>query len=615
MKKILFPLITLILIFTQGLCQQPTSHSFTIPKKATLDLQPVKDIWKPTLRKRELPKPHSGIEHHIKEQIKDSLGRLYPKNQILKKESKQSFVAAPGLLRNFQGNSYNFFVPNDNDMAISDSERVCSVTNTTIWSKNLKTNIVYGGYTLHSIMLSLGLQNEEFDPKIMYDPQENKFILVCLNGFTDQTSHVVVGFSQTDSTNGLWNFYALPGNPLNNSLWTDFPMMAITQQELFITGNLLYNDSSWQTGFNETIIWQINKNNGYTGNPLNAQLHNNIFFNGGPLRNLCPAKGGSQLYGPSMTFLSNRNFSPGNDTIFMVTISDTAFAPGQTVTVDYLVANTAYHMPVDADQPFVDKLAVNDARILGAYYENGKIQFVASTLDTASGNDAIYHGIIQTGAIPTITTNIYSVAGMDMAYPNISYAGTASSDSSIIVLLQSSSTVFPGAGAVLFDGSAYSPVTTIKSGISYVNVLIGTERWGDYTGSQRKYDSPGIVWVSGGYGASASGHFTHTWIAELSSTTASPVENLQGPVENTSLYPNPATEKITVAFTNPVVQTLKMEVIDLSGKHTVVLFSGKSVQGPNEFSFSITDLAPGNYFIRITGDQTGPVAVQQFAKP
>src|SRR5262249_23095061 len=154
-------------------------------------------------------------------------------------------------------------VPNDNDLAVSNSGVVCSVTNITIWSKHLDSTLIHAGY-LHNITSSLGLQQEEFDPKIIYDPQSDRFICIMLNGFTDSTSNVLVGFSQTNSSYGAWNFYVLPGNPLGDTSWTDFPMASITNQELFITVNLLYNDSSWQAGFRQTIVWQIKKSEGYS---------------------------------------------------------------------------------------------------------------------------------------------------------------------------------------------------------------------------------------------------------------------------------------------------------------------------------------------------------------
>lgn len=616
MKK-MFLLLILVVAFMSNSKSQTTaiSHAFVIPKKATLTLNPKQDLWSPALKIQELPRPHSGIEQQMKAQIKDSLTTLYRKNRNLAPSKRTSLVTPPAMFNNFLGNAFNGFVPNDNDMAISNKGTVCSVTNTMIWSKNVVTNQVYGSFTLHSIMLSLGLQTEEFDPKIMYDPQADRFILVCLNGFSDSTSHVIVGFSQTDSSSGAWNFYDLPGNPLNNSLWTDFPMFALTQNEIFITGNLLNNDSSWQTGFNETVIWQMNKANGYSGLPLNAQLHSNIFYNGSPLRNLCPAKGGSQLYGPSMTFLSNRNFAASNDTVFIVTITDTAYAPTQAVLINYAIANTGYHMPVDADQPYVDKLAVNDARVLGAFTENGKIQFVGCTLDTISGNDGIYHGVIDTvGSVFNLQAAIYTDPTMDIAYPNISFSGTvATSDSAIISLQQSSATVFPGSGAILFDGSQYSPITIVKAGLGYINMLNGNERWGDYTGCQRKYNQPGFVWMSGGYTLAA--HTTRTWIAELSSTTALGVENSIADKNNSVLFPNPVEDRITISFINPQVQNLQMEVLDVNGKSIKLLFNGFVKMGENEFSFSCTSLASGNYFVSITGNTSGRIANKKFLKP
>jgi hypothetical protein len=76
----------------------------------------------------------------------------------------------------------------------------------------------------------------------MYDPKADKFVLMCPVGFVDSTSKIIVGFSQTNDPNGNWNLYTLPGNPLNNNLWSDYPMISMTEKELFLSINLLYND-------------------------------------------------------------------------------------------------------------------------------------------------------------------------------------------------------------------------------------------------------------------------------------------------------------------------------------------------------------------------------------
>ncbi|HLG34196.1 MAG TPA: T9SS type A sorting domain-containing protein, partial [Bacteroidia bacterium] len=551
----------------------------------------------------------------------DEALKQHVKNELMKTYRRQesayriAVVDTPYMLRNFTGNTWNFHVPNDNDVAISDNGIVCSVTNTMIWSRNTVTNAIHGSYDLHTLTSTLGLQQEEFDPKIIFDPQANRFIAIMLNGFTDSTSNTLVGFSQTDSSWGAWNFYSLPGNPLNDTSWTDFPMASITGNELFITVNLLNNDSSWQTGFKQTIIWQIKKSEGYTGASLNPLLHYGINYSGINVRNLCPVKGGSQIYGPDMYFLSNRNFTLSNDTFFLVHINDTIYAPGQTLTVTPVLSDINYHMPVNALQPFTDSLAVNDARVLGAFTENGIIQFVFSNFDTASGKDCLFHGIADSTAGWNITGNLYVDAQRDLAYPNISYSGNSASDNrAIIVLLYSSPSIFPGTGAIAFDGTnQFSGITKIRAGTGYVNMLLGNERWGDYTGSQRRYNQNGYVWVSGQY-AFSSNHRTYTWIAELfpDNVTAVP-ENI--PSDNSALlFPNPSAGRITVAFTNPQNQFLVFEIVDAAGKLVKQLFKGAVVNGDNEFSFSTDALAAGNYLLRISGNASGNVVAKKFVK-
>lgn len=610
MKNIL----TCIIILT--LCGrvwgQYATTSISIPLIKTVVLDADSDIWKPAIKNHCLPKPASGADELEMAMVQQQL--MAYRNKAGVGMNKQSSLLPPALMRNFMANAFSGFVPNDNDMAISDSEFVSSVTNVTIWNKNLVTNQITG-FGLHPLSISLGLQNEEFDPKLLYDPATDRFIVLFLNGFTDSTSHVVVGFSKTNKPSGAWNFYALPGNPFNNGLWTDFPMMALSDQELFITVNLLYPDSSWQTGFNETIIWQMNKMDGYDGDTLNALVHNNINYNGSKLRNLCPVKGGSGAYGPEMYFMSNRNFAASNDTVFLVKITDTVNAPGATLTVTPLIGTMPYHMPVDAQQPWVDLLATNDARVLGAFMENDQIQFVSNCFDTVTGTDGFYHGMVNSvSTAPTLLSHIYSNALFDYGYPNIAYAGNGPLDNrSIISILYTSPTVNPAFGAILFDGiNDFSPVTTIKDGSSYVNMLNGTERWGDYTGCQRRYNQPGLVWISGQY--ALTNHTTRTWIGEISANTSAGITVNNKQQEEALLFPNPSVDMVTLDFTLMKPNTISIDICDINGKHIVTLFHGATVSGSNAFSFSIASLTTGVYVVQITGSQKEEIATKRIVK-
>lgn len=615
MKKFIL-LLTLVVISTAMYAQQITTSAVQyFPLKKVYDLSPGADKWMPILQNQQLPKPHPGTDEETIRITKKLMGDLYSHKRTNSPSTNRSAAAnAPVLLNNFIGNGFNAYIPNDNDVAISNAGFVSSVSNTMIFGKDIVTNQIYSSVTLHSLVASLGLTQEEFDPKVLYDPDADRFVLLMLNGFNDTTSAIILGFSQTNSAAGLWNFYVLPGDALNNNLWTDFPMMTVSNEELFITVNLLYNDSSWQTGFNQTIIWQIDKELGYQGQTLATQIHSNNFYNGGPIRNLCPVKGDIGTYGPGAWFVSNRNFSAGNDTIFLVHVTDTIGSSSQQVTIQALVSPIQYHMPVDADQPnSIDNLIVNDARILGAFMHNDAIQFVLSSLDTSSGYDVIYHGeISQVSSAPSISASMFSVPNFDVAYPNIAYAGTSPTDKrSLFSFLYVSSTTFMGSAAAVWDGTAFSAHTVLRGGTTPCNVLIGDERWGDYTGCQTRYNQPGYVWINGSY--TIFGGVTRTWIGEYTVTTAAGVDD---PIaqNNSVMYPNPSIDFTTVKFNSPTAGRITVRIYDNAGKMVHQLFYGSVMAGENEISFKTDALAVGLYVVIIADEKGTEIAKEKLVK-
>ncbi|MBJ7883221.1 hypothetical protein, partial [Gelidibacter salicanalis] len=67
---------------------------------------------------------------------------------------------------------------------------------------------------------------------------------------------------------------------------------------------------------------------------------------------------------------------------------------------------------------------------------------------------------------------------------------------------------FPGISAIYYsEAEGYSDRLHLKSGNSNVNVAAGNyQRWGDYTGSQKKYNEPGMVWINGFIGSFSALH-------------------------------------------------------------------------------------------------------------
>ena len=602
MKKILAALLIL-----SGFNLSSQTQSFRIPcsgvsSNATED-------WNPTLIVSEEPDEFANAGINA---VKDSLAAIYrthrsynQSGQNLRQTNPQHTATnppAPVLNRNFAGNGFNNSTPNDNAIAIANNGHLISVQNSNIFRRNTNTATNLGTQSLNTWASALANLNTKYDPKVIYDPEADRFILVCLAGYASSATNIIVGFSKSDTANGQYNLYSLPGNPFNDTLWTDYPMIAVNHNELFCTVNLLHDNMSWQLGFVQSIIWQINKWDGYNGDTLRMQLHSNINYNNRPIRNICPVAGGSATYaGPDMFFLSERNLDASNDTVFLIHISDTANAVGQQTTVLALTSGNNYFMPPNAGEPGGDgNMSTNDSRILGAFIQNNIIQFVNNTMDTSTGRCAIYHGtILGANSFPSLSTKIIGDTILEFGYPNIAYVGYGgpTDNTAIINFLYTDSTTFPGFAAIVSDGNGnYSSRTTIKAGLSYINVLNGDERWGDYSGIQRRYDAQGTVWVNGMYGLL--NHLHATWVGELGVTGDVGINNLSANENETSIYPNPFADQFQVEFSNEKTQNVKFVLYDMSGREVKILLEDQIPEGKINFSFSTGPLAPGIYLLK-----------------
>lgn len=596
MKKLLAAFLLL------GVAASAQTYSYRIPCAGVSPAADERSDWNPTLTVTEADQQNDEASAAIK----DSLSALYrhphASTQRQQNPSAQS-VAAPVIGATFAGNGFGNSTPCDNEVAIANNGHLISVQNSNVFRYRTATNSTAGTQSLASWALPLANSNTKYDPKVIYDPEANRFILVCLAGYSSGATSILIGFSRSDTANGTYNLYSIPGNPLNDTLWSDYPMIAVNNQELFCTVNLLHDNMSWQLGFVQTVIWQINKWDGYAGDTLRMQLHTGVNYNNRPVRNLCPVEGGSYTYqGPGMYFLSDRNLDASNDTVFLVHVTDTANAVGQQVTVTALVSNLSHFMPPNAMQPTYQThgmLATNDARVLGAFLENDKIQFVHNTMDTATGHCAVYHGVISNvSTSPTVTGHIIGDPSLEFAYPNIAYAGYGTGDNTaIIAFLHTDTSTYAGSSAITTDGNGnYSTRTNVKTGLGYIDVLNGDERWGDYSGIQRKYDVGGTCWVNDMY--STSSHSHATWITELGVSSDVSVPQTPVAAATVNVYPNPFSSQVNVAFENGKTQYVRFVLYDLSGRQVQLLLEDQLPEGEVQFGFSTMPLAGGTYLLK-----------------
>jgi len=543
----------------------------------------------------------------IKEQIEKKYPRKYPQTV---KNSTHTFTAdTPKIWRNFEGNDFGGSVPNDNNMAISNGNILVSAVNSTLCIFDVTNDTLLKTVSLPAFSDTLSVNGSQFDPKLLYDQKEDRFAITYLAGFTDSTSSIIVGFSQTNDPMGLWNIYELPGNPLSDTSWTDYPAIALTKNELFLTVNLLKNGGSWQTSFKQSVVWQIDKFKGYTGDTLITALWSDIKYNGSNIRNINPIQGGDTLCGPDIYLLSDKNFSLQCDSIFVIHITGTIADPLAQMTVECGKTDKCYGVPPQAHQQGIHTFDTNDARVLGGFIQDNKIQFVLNSVDTTLGSASFYHGFINNlSDLSTIHGNIISDTLLDFGYPNICYMGTSGgSGSSLIAYNHTAPTVFAGSSVIFYDqNDNYSPYIILKHGLNYVNVLpTPNERWGDYSGIQRKYNEQGKAWAATSYGrqkkiGSIWYKITGTWISELASPQLASASDISSNQMNISTYPNPSNDLVFIDFEIQNISKVKIELFDLNGRLIKQLFNGDVKPGKNSLRFSTHFLSKGTYFVKIS---------------
>lgn len=582
------------------------SKSVTAHKAATVNLSTIKDDYAPSLQNLEMPKPGSNSTRARLLAMKEELKRKYPGRQRSGNYRMDSLtqLPAPTVQRNFEGNLAGSSVPNDNDMAISNAGMVVSVINTTMYVYDANADTLLLVKTLSAFAQPLALTGSKYDPKVCYDPVADRFIMVFLNGYTYQTSKIVIGFSETNDPTGNWNLYWLTGNPLLNNTWSDYPVIGISSEDLFLGVNTFTNGSSNNSGFTESCFWQIDKDQGYTGDTsLTTRYYYNILTGTKPIFNVTPIKGGKTTYGPYFYLLSNRNLSAENDSVFVMKVTGEVHNPAATLQLTTLITPVKYFLPPSARQPNGHTFDTNDSRILGGFFENNEIQYVQATMDTTTGFTGVFHGFIHNmNGTMNATAHIIGDTVLDLGYPNISYTGIDPGETEAIITFNHvAPNVYSGFSAIYYgnDGS-YSPITTIKTGSSVVDVISGTyERWGDYSGSQTKYNEPWKVWAVGSFGKSSTKH--GTWIAELASSdsivhyTPQPAD----PLLPASIYPNPTQDLLNFSFMLDQDMVIRFSIYDMRGRLVTTLMEDRAKKGQNLFSFSTQPLSNGMYVLLI----------------
>jgi hypothetical protein len=593
--------IVLIMMTRHIYAQSQPDRNIKTPISHTVDFKLLPNESSPyILNLKPMPQPSVGIQQ-TKQRLMDL--KLAKSKAQYSNKTDAGNVAMPIYVAGYSGN-YAGGTPNDNSIAVSNGGKVISAANSNIRIYNDTNSKQLSIKALGGMASSVGSLTRTYDPKVIYDPNTDRFILVFLNGTTSFDNNIIVCFTQTNDPVGKWNCYKLPGTKEGDSSWSDYPIISITKEDLFITVNKLHNNMGWKDGFIKSVIWQVRMKEGFNGDSLVSNYFANNVYGGKSLWSICPIQGGIEPTNPFQYLLTVRPADAINDSVFLYKIDNTVSSGKANISVKYIKTNKTYGLPPSAIQPTGNQiLETNDCRVLSGIYENGVIQYCQTSIDTNTYNSSIYHGVIyDPDGNPTIQANLIKSDTLDFAYPSIAYSGEGTTDhGAIITFSYVNPRVYPGTAAVYVDRDlkGYSDLLICKKGEGAINVLVDTaERWGDYTGIQRKYNEKGVCWLNGSWGDINGG--TRTWIAKVKSTDPKLVlEQMNNQQQTFDIYPNPSSEMVNIDFNVNNTEVLTFNLYTLDGKLVKSIYYDLVKPGINRFSFNAQNYSKGIYILKI----------------
>jgi hypothetical protein len=509
--------------------------------------------------------------------FKDTAKLIY--NQSI--ENFQPQVPNPFRIKNgFDANIGDNSAPLDNTIGCSGDNNIVSVSNNYIEYR--KDNSVKFKSDLSSFI------NYEIaspcDPKVYFDPTANRFILFmqsCNGDFNK--SQILIGFSISSDPLDGWNFYKLSGNPLNKlNHWFDYPKVGISQDGLFISGNIFIGSNG---GLAQTVLYQIDKNLGYSGQQIKYRVWYDIADK--PFTIMPVNYAFNNTYGKGVYLLST-TWQVNADYIKMYDITGDIYNNSSMMNF-YKVQTTPYNFFADAVQ-LNRPIDNGDIRMQDAILCNNKIYFAFT-----SGNDRkfsrVNFNILDIQTLQNRSTLIGDNANYSYAYPSLNIF--SEENESTTVLLQYNATSnqsYPEIRCKTCDDNFNcSQELVVKAGESIINNF---DRWGDYSGIAKNHTNKNQLWLSSSYGKNDR---RQTYIANI-------VASNQPSVPTDSLKFKQLYSAKSINFNLTTKSDIRV-VLKSANKQTTI-FEGRAEKGDNLFEIFTNKLRKGDYTIEVLKKST-----------
>jgi hypothetical protein len=507
--------------------------------KQNKELQPLRSVTKMALS-AETQKPSIGPDY--RRQIRKSFVPDYlrvtkstglPRDQIM--ATGTSFGGSDFDDNSTENGGYLFIPPDP--IGAAGIDRLIAVVNVMIEARD-KTGVLLWRDALKDFFAPLSPVNFTFDPKVVYDHYEDRFVVVTLERVNTginpdpgngNTSRILVAVSKSatpaTATSADWYYHSIDAEESIGGYdhWVDYPGFELDEEAVYITGNM-FAHTGGITNY-RVRLWIIDKgvSGGFYDIGSAAVTKHNLYDGYGTATTTMPAlvygSGGAGT-GIGTYLVSFSGLHIGSiEYIQVVRVDDPLGSP--TFYQEYVnignIDNLSSGLP-DASQSGTDTLIeVNDRRALDAVWRNDAL-WLTTTINPNSGSDigqTSAHWIKLNTSVPgTITLEDQgNIGGEDIhpageVYTFFPSLAVNNAGDAYFGFSASSSNIFAGAfcaGRQVSDLPGTIRATeTVRAGVdSYVRTFgiypIDENRWGDYSGTALDPSDDNLFWIFNEY--------------------------------------------------------------------------------------------------------------------
>ena len=470
--------------------------------------------------------------------------------------------------------------------------------------------------------------NGLFDPKVVYDPFEQRFVVIALERVDPATSRILVAVSATSDPNGTWYYQAINSEFTISSTayWFDYPGLAVDEEGVYITGNLFTHTGGTYGG---TRLFTLAKTSGtggglYAGGTSTTNVYDPFALTGQPgaATTLQPSRiHGTAVEASSVgVFLAATGYTCNSGALncmYVIRVTNPLSSPTFTGTFVSLGAVFDPQTSVLPDAPQLGTatlIETNDRRALDAFWRSNLL-YVSFHVLPSSSTDA---GQVTAHWVKLNATNAAvsladqgNIGGEDIATGTYTFFPSIAADAAgnmAVGFSASAPSIYPGAYATgrLTSAGAGTVGASLEARAGqdyYVRTFgSGQNRWGDYTatvvdpvdGSFWVYNEfaltrgTTLIGEDGRWGTVFGNFSTALLPVELVS-----FEAVQDGAGRALLHWETASETNNAGF---AVETLN----GLGEWREVGFVAGHGTTSEAQrYSYAITDLAPGRHTFRL----------------